>query len=243
MATDSENTLSILYQDEDYLVVNKPPGLLVHRTSIDSRETQFAVQTLRNQIGRRVYPAHRLDKPTSGILLFTLNEEALRDIQKYFESCRIEKTYLAIVRGHPPDSGQISHPLRRMLEHGPKAKSNVAQQAETDYRTLSTVELPYPAERYPSTRYALVELSPRTGRRHQLRRHLSHINCPIIGDTKHGDTRRNLAFRERYGFVRLFLHASRMAFEHPATGQKTEIKAPLWPDFQTALTATGLTLD
>ncbi len=243
MTPEPDLPLSIVYQDDGYIAINKPPGLLVHRTALDSHETRFAMQLLRDQIGQRVHPVHRLDKPTSGVLLFALNESALTLAQKAFEAGQIEKVYHAIVRGHPPVGGVIDHPLRKMLDRGPKAKSDLAQEAQTLYRTLSTVELPYPTERYPSTRYAWVELSPKTGRRHQLRRHLSHINCPIIGDTKHGDTRRNLAFRDRYGFLRLFLHASSLSFVHPVSQKRVQVEAPFWPDFQSALKATGLTLD
>lgn len=243
MTADPDSPLSILYQDDHFIAINKPPGLLVHRTSIDAQENHFALQQLRDQIGRQVFPTHRLDKPTSGVLLFALNEEALKGTHKAFEANDVEKSYLAIVRGHPPEKGTIDHPLRKMLDRGPKAKSDIAQDALTSYRTLSTVELPFPTERFPSTRYACVELRPQTGRRHQLRRHMAHINCPIIGDTKHGDTRCNHAFRERYGFIRLLLHARELSFLHPVSQTKIQIEAPLWPDFQRALEATGLTED
>ena len=241
MMSNTDSPLSIIYQDEEYIAINKPPGLLVHRTAIDSQETQFAVQLLRDQIGQHVFPVHRLDKPTSGALLFALNESALSNGQKAFEMGQVHKTYHAIVRGHPAESGVVDHPLRKMLDQGPKAKSDTAQEAKTLYRTRATVEHPIPTERYPKTRYAWVELDPKTGRRHQLRRHLSHIDCPIIGDTKHGDTRRNLAFKERYGFVRLFLHASSISLVHPFSQEGIEIEASLWPDFQVSLEATGLT--
>ena len=236
MMPDSDSPLSIVYQDEEYVAINKPPRLLVHRTAIDSQETQFAVQLLRDQIGQRVFPVHRLDKPTSGVLLFALNESALTKAQKAFEMGHVNKTYHAIVRGHPSESGVIDHPLRKMLDRGPKTKSDTAQEAKTLYRTLATVEQPIPTERYPKTRYAWVELDPKTGRRHQLRRHLSHIDCPIIGDA-----RRNLAFKEQYGFVRLFLHASSISLVHPFSQVSIEIEASLWPDFKIGLEATGLT--
>ncbi len=241
MTSGPENALAILYQDERYIAINKPPGLLVHRTSIDARERQFALQQLRDQIDQHVYPTHRLDKPTSGVLLFALDDDALVAARKMFEADMIEKTYLAIVRGHPPANGTIDHPLRKLLDRGPKAKSETAQEARTDFRTLATTELPIPTGRYPATRYAQVELKPQTGRRHQLRRHLAHINCPIIGDTRHGDTRCNHAFAARYGFIRLFLHASRLSFRHPFSKATVGIEAPLWPDFGRALEATGLT--
>jgi len=172
-----------------------------------------------------------------------LNEAALRAARHAFENNEVDKTYLAIVRGHPPNSGSIDHPLRKMLDRGPKRKSDIAQEALTRYQTLSAVELPIPTERYPTTRYACVKLTPNTGRRHQLRRHLAHINCPIVGDTKHGDTRCNHAFSKRCGFIRLFLHARRLSLLHPFTQEKIEIEAPVSSDFKQALAATGLTAD
>ena len=232
--------LDILYQDDRYVVINKPPGLLVHRTNIDSRESRFAVQLLRDQLLRRVFPVHRIDKPTSGALLFALDEEALIRAQSAFADNRISKKYLAIVRGHPPESGIINRPLRKLLDSNRKSKSENSQASETHYRTLKSSELNYPTGRYPTTRYSLVALSPRTGRRHQLRRHLSGINHPIIGDTSHGDSRQNISFRERNGFLRLFLHASELSFKHPFTNEPLSVSAPIPRDFQDAIEACEL---
>ncbi len=232
----SNKDLPLLYEDNHYVAINKPSGLLVHRTGIDASETRFAMQMLRDQLGRRVYPAHRIDKPTSGVLLFALDSEALVEIKKGFEENRISKEYQAIVRGHAPRSGEIDRPLRQLLDFGPKAKSEKEQSALTRYQLISKTETPYPSGPYQTTRYSYVSCEPQTGRRHQLRRHMAHIDCPIIGDTK-----RNAAFREQYGFVRLFLHAARIAFTHPITREQIAINAPHWPDFNQALEATGLT--
>jgi tRNA pseudouridine65 synthase len=233
-------TLDILYQDNRYVAVNKPSGLLVHRTKIDARESRFAVQLLRDQLGRHVYPVHRIDKPTSGALLFALDEEALIQAKAMFAESRIAKTYLAIARGFPPETGIIDRPLRKVLDGNRKSKSQDSQASETHFSVLKYSELDYPASRYPTTRYSLVILSPRTGRRHQLRRHLAGINHPIIGDTSHGDSRHNISFRERNGFVRLFLHASKLSFEHPFSKDLVTIESPLPVDFQDALKACGL---
>lgn len=238
--TSEIDSLPILYQDDHYIAINKPPGLIVHRSGIDAKETRFAIQLLRDQIGRRVYPVHRLDKPTSGVLLFAIDEIALVEMKRQFEGRQVDKRYQAITRGFTPDNGTIDHPLRKMLDRGPKAKSDEAQEAQTQYETLSRIEHAFPTGRYDTTRYSHVELFPRTGRRHQLRRHMSHIDCPIIGDTKHGDTRQNHAFLEHFGFCRMFLHATQLTFEHPITHKPLSINAPLWPDFQQALETTKL---
>jgi tRNA pseudouridine65 synthase len=235
-----EQLLSILYRDDQYIAINKPPGLLVHRSEIDAQESRFAMQLLRDQIGQRVFPVHRLDKPTSGALLFATDEDAMIRAKNLFESKRVGKRYEAIVRGFTPESGHIDHALRKLLDRGPKKKSDETQEASTDYRRLSQIELPFPSGAFEKTRYSRMELAPSTGRRHQLRRHMAHINCPIIGDTRHGDTKQNRSFRERFGFCRLFLHATGLIFEHPISKETIRIEAPLWPDYRKALELTGL---
>ena len=237
---ESETPLDILYQDASYVVVNKPSGLLVHRSNLDARETRFAVQLLRDQLGRRVFPVHRIDKPTSGALLFALDEEALTRATAMLFDNRTYKKYLAIVRGFPPEFGIINRPLRKLRDGNRKSKSKDAQPSETRFRSLEYSELKYPTGRYPTTRYSLVSLTPRTGRRHQLRRHLAGINHPIIGDTTHGDSRQNTSFRNRNGFLRLFLHASDLGFTHPFTDEPLTIQAPVPSDFREANKACGL---
>ena len=234
------NHLDILYRDFRYVAINKPSGLLVHRTNLDSRESRFAVQLLRDQLGQRVYPVHRIDKPTSGVLLFALDEESLIRAKAMFADHRVVKTYVAIVRGFPPASGTIDRPLRKLPDGDRKPRSEESQASETHFRALKYSELEYPTGPYPTTRYSLVNLTPRTGRRHQLRRHLAGINHPIIGDTSHGDSRQNISFRERNGFIRLFLHASKLSFNHPFTDEPLAVRAPLPADFQDALKACGL---
>lgn len=224
--------LEILYQDTRFVAINKPSGLLVHRSEIAAQEDRFALQVLRDQLGQRVYPVHRIDKPTSGILIFALDHEAMVALKRQFEACEIEKNYQVIVRGFSPESGLIEHPLRILNDFKGPNKRDESQEAETAFRTIARSELPFPTERYASSRYSLVTLQPKTGRRHQLRRHMDHINCPIIGDTRHGDNQLNKRFRERYGFIRLMLHAAAISFAHPFAKRSISITAPLPEDME-----------
>jgi tRNA pseudouridine65 synthase len=232
-------TLPILYRDEHIVVIDKPAGLLVHRSEIDRHETRFAIQILRDQIGQHVWPAHRLDRGTSGVLLFGLSKETSGLLGRQFEAGHIEKRYWAVVRGHPPAAGSIDHPLSRQrdpyLFRGEQC-SEEAQSALTHFRTLATIELPVRVDRYPSSRYALVELNPVTGRRHQLRRHLKHIAHPIIGDATHGKGRHNRFFADQLGCNRLLLACIEMRFDHPVSGERLTIEAPVSGEFAAVLT-------
>lgn len=227
-------TLPILYRDDWLVAIHKPSGLLTHRTDLDRHETRFALQILRDQIGRRVWAAHRLDKGTSGILLFALTAEMASAIGQQFEQGQVDKTYLAIVRGHPPEQGLIDHPLSRQRDSyewtGARA-SDETQAAQTRFRRLATVELPIAVDRYASSRYALVELEPLTGRRHQLRRHLKHLAHPIIGDATYGKGRHNRFFSEHFASHRLLLACTRLAITHPVNQQRLEITTPPADDF------------
>lgn len=221
--------LDILYRDEQLVAINKPAGMLVHRSWLDKHETQFAMQTLRDQMGQHVFPIHRLDRPTSGVLLFALNSEMARQMSQQFEHHQIEKSYLAIVRGYLEGEDSIDYPLKLELDKiaDKFSTEKAAQTAVTDYRGLATVEMPYPAGKFTTARYSLVQLFPKTGRKHQLRRHLKHLFHPIIGDTKYGDLHQNRAFRTNTGGERLFLHANQLRFNHPISLQNIEINAPL----------------
>jgi tRNA pseudouridine65 synthase len=218
--------LTILYRDEHLIAIDKPPGLLVHRSDIDRHETRFAVQLLRDQIGLRVQPAHRLDKGTSGVLLFAFDADSARKLGQQFERNEVHKTYLAVVRGWPEESGRIDHALsRRHDEYGRTLPQAEAQDAVTRYRRLAIAELPFAVERHPTSRYALVELEPLTGRRHQLRRHMKHIAHPIIGDATHGKGCHNRFFKEHFGCDRLLLACVEMRFRHPQTDEEITIRA------------------
>lgn len=243
--------LPILYRDEHLVAIAKPSGLLVHRTALDPHATASAVQMLRRQLGRHVYPAHRLDRATSGVLLFALTPEMHRALSTAFETRAIEKRYLAVVRGWPEERGTIERPLPRIVDDAdpePGADADTGtrplredppQPACTRFRRLALVELPVRVDRYATSRYALLELEPLTGRRHQLRRHLKHADHPIVGDTTYGQGRHNRLFRERFACARLLLAAVSLRFAHPATGRPLAIDAPLAADFAAVVDALG----
>ncbi len=222
--------LEILYQDAYLVAINKPSGLLVHKSPIDKHETEFALQLVRDQIGQYVYPIHRLDKPTSGVLLFALDAQIAQTMSHLFRSSQVHKEYMAVVRGFTEEASLIDYPLKQMLDTKVQKKQGITkatQEAQTAYERLATVELPFAVSRYPVARYSLVKLFPKTGRKHQLRRHMKHIFHPIIGDTKHGRGEHNTLFREKYACHRLLLHAYRISFIHPITKETLVIDAAL----------------
>jgi len=185
---------------------------------------------------------HRLDRPTSGVLLLALDAETARRLTETFTTRSVEKRYVAVVRGHPEAAGCIDHPLTETLDRfadrlvGP---DKPPQPAVTDYRRLATAELPVPVGRYATARYALLELVPRTGRKHQLRRHMKHIFHPMVGDTTYGDGRHNRLFRERFGCERLLLAATSLTLPHPWTSLPMTITAPPDDSFHAVLEALG----
>jgi len=222
--------LAILYQDEYLVAINKPTGLLVHRSMIDRHETQFALQMARDQIGQRVYPFHRLDKPTSGVLVFALDSNIARQMTEAFSIREVEKEYLAVVRGYTEEQSIIDYALKEELDKMTDRQANQnkeAQSAVTEYQRLATVELPHAVGRYPAARYSLIKVNPKTGRKHQIRRHMKHIFHPIVGDTTHGDGKHNQLFRDVFDCQRLLLHASGLSFFHPVSGEFVSIAAPL----------------
>lgn len=220
--------LDILYQDAHLIAINKPAGLLVHPSLVDRHETRSAMTLLRDQIGQFVYPVHRLDKPTSGVLLFALSPEIARRLTASFTEKRIEKRYLAVVRGYTEAAGLIDHPLKerydKMTDRRAK-KDKSPQQAVTEYRQLMTLELPVRVDRYSTSRYSLVEITPLTGRKHQIRRHFKHLSHPIIGDTSYGKSNHNRLFMERYDCRRLLLAATHLGLAHPVSGEPLRLEA------------------
>ena len=236
--------LEIIYRDEYLIAINKPSGLLVHRSWLDSHATEFAVQKLRDQIGLHVYPVHRLDRPTSGVLLFLLDKSHATNLMEQFSEQKTEKRYLAVVRGHIGE-GFLDYALKKKLDKIADKHANQeqeAQEAQTVYQGISFCELPIAVRPYPQSRYSLVEMEPKTGRRHQLRRHMKHLCHPIIGDTTHGDGKHNQMFRDNFDSDRLLLHAAYLAFTHPVTGKKIEINAALDDDFKSLLVRLNLSL-
>ncbi|MCS4533895.1 tRNA pseudouridine(65) synthase TruC [Neisseria montereyensis] len=235
--------LEILYQDHLCIAVNKPAGMLVHRSWLDRHETRFVMQTLRDQVGRHVFPVHRLDRPTSGVLLFAFDSDSARVLTQQFEQKSIQKTYWAVVRGHLHGSGRIDYPLK---EEADKIADRLAdpdkpaQTAITDYRCIAQTEQPFASSRrYPTSRYSWVALVPHTGRKHQLRRHLKHIFHPIVGDTTHGDNAQNRAVAAHIGSTRLMLHARTLVFCSPETGQTVRVSAPVDHAWQQLAAAFG----
>lgn len=234
--------LEILYLDADLVAVNKPSGLLVHRSLIDRHATEFAMQLTRDQIGMDVFPVHRLDRPTSGVLVFALSSEMARAMGEAFASHRVRKIYRAVVRGWAPETATIDHPLKEELDSKSDAKAlkdKPAQSALTYVRRLATIEIDKFVDKYPTSRYSLVEAEPATGRKHQIRRHLSHLGHPVIGDIAHGKGAHNRFFEQEFKIRRLLLACVAMEFAHPRTGQKLEIRAPLSPDFHELIVKLG----
>lgn len=235
-------TLPILYQDDHCIAINKPAGMLVHRSWLATHETQFAMQTLRDQIGQHVFPVHRLDRPTSGVLLFALDSVAARTLSQQFEpnapeNLKVQKTYWAVVRGWlATEAGSIDYPLSVIKDkiadkHSSEHKED--QHAKTGWQMLANTEQPFQARsRYATSRYSWVALTPHTGRKHQLRRHMKHIFHPILGDTSYGDHHQNRAIRQHVGVSRLMLHARTLSFTN-ALQQRIRITAPVDNDWET----------
>ncbi|RLK50814.1 tRNA pseudouridine synthase C [Alkalispirillum mobile] len=227
--------LRILYRDEHLVAVDKPAGMAVHR-SRQHPDADVLLQRLRDQLGQWVWPVHRLDPPTSGLVLFALDPETAQALGRQFRDREVEKRYLAVVRGWPEAAGVIDHPLRR-------AGRSERQAALTEYRVLDTTELPIPMAPHPTARYALVELKPVTGRQHQLRRHMKHISHPIIGDTTYGKGPHNRLFRERFSSGSLLLRAMGLRLNLPGSGQRLELSAGLNEEWRGVLGGAGLTMD
>jgi tRNA pseudouridine65 synthase len=217
-------TFQILYQDEHYVAINKPCRILVHRSAI-SEDKVFVLQLLRDQLGQKIYPIHRLDRATSGVLIFGRTSEAASLLGKQMQEQLVKKTYLAIIRGYVDAQGTIDYPLAPEPDR-PK------QEAITHYKKLNQSEMPFSVGKYPNSRYSLVEVTLETGRRHQIRRHFSHLRHPIINDRRHGDVKHNKYFENTIGTERLLLHAHKMKLYHPVQKEIIEIVAPLDEDFE-----------
>ena len=201
-------------------MVDKPSGMIVHRGW--ANDDCDLLRVTRDTLGRYVYPLHRLDRGASGAVLFALNEGAARSLNRSFADGSLDKRYLALTRGHPAEQGLIDHPI-------PRAPGEERVPAQTEYFRIGTFE-----------RYALVMAVPKTGRLHQIRRHLKHLSCPLIGDVRYGKGEHNRLFRERYGLDRLALHAAALRFVHPTTGARITVRAPLSGSFAQCLAQLSL---
>ena len=210
-------TIELLYVDEHLVVADKPSGLLVHRGW--DNDDDVAMFRVRDRIGQHVHPIHRLDRGTSGALLFARSKEAAAALCKAFEEGRVEKTYFALVRGEPPAEGVIDHAI-------PKSEDGPRVPARTRYRLM---------RRSSVDRCSLVEAKPETGRLHQVRRHLRHLGHPLVGDVTYGSGAINRHYRATYSLHRLALHARSLSFDHPETGERLRVLAPVPPDLGDAL--------
>lgn len=211
--------LSPLYEDDHFVAVHKPANMLVHRTE-RAPDSKVLLQLVRDMVGHHVYPIHRLDRPASGVIIFGKNSEAAAALCEGFRLGTVRKTYLAVVRGWPEPKGVIDYPLAR-------DRGGPVQDAVSVFKRLRTAELPLSTGRYPTSRYALVRVNPRTGRFHQIRRHFAHLRHPLVGDVLHGDGKHNRLFREHFDVHRLLLMAIGLQFGHPFTEKRVHVAAPL----------------
>lgn len=230
-----ETPLTILHADEAIVAIDKPAGLLVHRTRLAAGTEESALSRVRAQLGAFVFPVHRLDRATSGVLVFGRTPTAAQALARAFEDASVAKRYVALVRGWPEQRGVIDHPLARDPERASAGQPLL--ESRTSWRRLARVEWPFAVDpRHPTSRYALIEVHPRTGRRQQIRRHCHHIAHPLIGDTTHGRGEHNRAVAAWLGVTRLWLHALALTVPHPITGQPLTIQAPLGAEWRTLLT-------
>jgi tRNA pseudouridine65 synthase len=215
--------LEILYQDDYLVAINKPHGLLVHQSPIARDASEFAIQLLRDQINQKVFPVHRLDRKTSGVLLFALDKESNQHLTQQFTDKTTEKIYWAILRGYAPEELTIDYNLFN--------DSGVEQTAVTHFKTLQTVEINLPHGKHKTSRYSFVQAKPETGRMHQLRKHFAHILHPILGDRPHGCNKQNKLWLETYNMNTMMLHAKSLTFIHPKTQQIITIHANISDEF------------
>lgn len=225
--------LDVVYEDADLLAVNKPAGLLVHRSAIAADEKVFLLDEVRAYVGAPVFLAHRLDRATSGVLLLAKSREVAAELGRQFMARRVEKSYLAIVRGWPEAEGVIDYAL-------PDSRERSARKpALTRWRVLAGAELPIALGKYPQQHYALIEARPETGRYRQIRKHLHHVSHHIIGDTSHGRGDHNRLWRIQFGVHRLLLHAWRLQFQHPLTQAILHLQAAPDADWDRVLARLG----
>nr|WP_010130915.1 pseudouridine synthase [Microbulbifer agarilyticus] len=222
-------TPELIFEDDHLIAAYKPEGWLVHRSSIDKHEDRILLQYLRDLVGQHLYPVHRLDKPTSGVIVFGKSGDSAARLQAQLDCDSSVKQYIAVCRGFCPEQGVIDHPLPPVADfkhQRKRPKSELPrQEAITHFRRLDTVELPVAVDRYPNSRYSLVQIELQTGRRHQIRRHFKHLSHPLIGCPKYGKSTHNRFFAEQLHCARLLLHAYRLSIRHPVTEERLELVA------------------
>jgi tRNA pseudouridine65 synthase len=226
----------ILHIDDHIVVVNKPAGIPVHRSRLVNDGDVYLIDQVRALVDGPLHLIHRLDRATSGVLLIGRNSEVAGTLGRQFMQRDVEKTYLAVCRGWPEETGEIDYPLPGVRENSDR------KPALTRWRRLASIEVPIAINRYPQQRYALVEVSPETGRYRQIRRHFAHLRHPLIGDTSHGRTEHNRLFKQYYSVHRLLLHAQQLQFDHPVSGLRISIEAPLDEEFAGLLERFGWTI-
>lgn len=218
--------LEIIYQDDYLVAINKPHGLLVHQSPIARDVDEFAIQLLRDQLLKKVYPVHRIDRKTSGVLLFAFDKEINKSLTEQLTLKTVEKIYHAIIRGYTPDELFIDYPLYK--------DNGILQEAQTRIRTLDRAEINIPSGKHSSSRYSFIEAAPITGRMHQIRKHLAHIFHPIIGDRPHGCNKQNKIWLEKFEMNTMLLHAHKMVFTHPVTKERVALIANPQTEFRRA---------
>jgi len=230
---DTSLRLDFLHVDDDLLAVNKPAALAVHRSRLVGADDDYLMDRLRLQVEGPLHAVHRLDRATSGVLLVARTAVAAAELGRQLMARSVTKTYLAVVRGWPAEQGEIDYPLSGSSLQGE------AKPALTRWRRLATIEVPIAQGRYDQQRYALLEISPETGRYRQIRRHFHHVSHHLLGDTSHGRGDHNRLIRQHYGVHRLMLHAWRIEVRHPSTGEPLRLEAPLDAAWQRLLGAFG----
>lgn len=226
--------LPILYENADIIAINKPANMLVHRGEKASHGNQFVLQTLRDQIGQRLYPVHRLDKATSGVLVLAKSSAAAAQLIHCWQ--QTDKRYVAVVRGYTPPQLVVDQPLAMPRDRAnPNWQPGPEKPARTDVTTIAQIELPIAIDKYPSSRYSLVECALATGRKHQIRRHLRHIGHPILCDTRYGKNRHYHYFRDQFAVDRMLLHAHALTLPQGFGADNVTIRAPLDNTFSSVL--------
>ena len=218
--------LTVLHRDDRYVVIDKPPAMAVHPSGHAGDAGPYALHAVRDQVGRHVWPVHRLDRGTSGVLVFALDPEANARLAAAFAAREVDKRYRAIVRGWVMESITVDRAL-------------AGRDAVTHVEPLARAELDTPVGRYPTARYSLIEARPETGRLHQIRRHLAGIDHPVVGDVNHGDRHHNHFFQDALGVHRLLLMARTLTFTQPFSGQRITVSAPADSGWCVACAALG----